>query len=62
MVRRKLLGDKSVAAEYQPDFTECVDHFVIHAGGFWVGWGWVTPVGGAVPDGSHRGRKMGPGD
>ena len=32
MARRKLLGETSLP-EYTPDFTECVDHFVIHAGG-----------------------------
>jgi hypothetical protein len=31
-VKRNYLGDKSVP-EYRPDFAQCVDHFVIHAGG-----------------------------
>ena len=29
--RRKYMGD-TTTPEYAPDFTECVDHFAIHAG------------------------------
>ena len=32
LARRKLLGEINLP-EYSPDFTQCVDHLVIHAGG-----------------------------